>query len=735
MKKLYINILYHQHQPLYKDPVSGYYLLPWTRLHAIKDYYDMLIWVEKYENLKLNFNFVPSLLVQLEDYAKNAVDKHLELTLKHVNELTDDDKVYILKEFFNCNYQTMLFPYKRYLELYELRGKVTSDADLYRKIKYFNKQDWIDLRMWSNLVWFDPYWRRNDNEIKQLFDKEKNFTEEDVHLMVRKQREICSQIIKKAKQLQDENKIEISFSPFYHPILPLLCDPTKAKVSNPKIELPKGYLSLIEDADAQIRLGKEYYEKIFGSSPKGMWPSEGSVSEDIIPLLTKYGIQWCATDEEILKNSIYLSTGKYPQKEVIYKHYILNDKNNNKIYIFFRDREISDNIGFVYYRWNHKDAVKDIQHKLKSVYETVYNKNNNDNTFILSIILDGENCWEFYPEDGHLFLDEFYQMLTSTDFVETVLVSDFIKSNPNTESLQRLWPGSWINANYNIWIGHYEDNTGWEYLYKVRKFLTEYIQQHKEIPEEKINICWHEIYAAEGSDWYWWFGEEHYSSQQHVFDLLFRQHLKNIYLILQQEPPSFLDVPVKRYLKKHEYYHPSGFISPVIDGKISNYFEWSSAGKYEPVGTSMHQTTTVLKCIYFGFDLGNLYIRGDYDIKILHECKSQIIMTVYLLTTNNTTAEQISTVKFVLEKGIREYTFAAQGQQQNLDYVAIDKIIEIKIPFCLLKTYPGQTIRFFVTLERKSSDDKYHEIQRLPNEEFVTVEHPDKTYFKKFWTV
>lgn len=729
MKTLYIAILYHQHQPLYKDPVENYYYLPWVRLHAIKDYYDMLIWVEKYPELKLNFNFVPSLMIQLEDYAENAIDKHLELTLKPVSELTQEDKIYILKTFFNCNYATMVAPYKRYKELFEMRGGRVNDEELYRKIKYFNKQDWLDLQVWSNLVWFDPYWRKTDNEIKTLFNKERNFNEEDKHVMVKKQRWICGQILKKLKQLQDENKIEVSFSAFYHPILPLLCDPTKAKVSNSKIVLPKNAVPLTEDAEQQIVLGKQCYEEKLGCPVKGFWPSEGSVSDDIIPLLSKHGIKWFATDEEILKKSIYLQKKVYPPHEVIYKHYQVKTTNNQSIYVIFRDREISDNIGFVYYRWNYIDAVKDMENKLKYIYDKVYINNNND-VALVSIILDGENCWENYINDGEDFLNELYKMLTSNKLFKTVRISDFIDSYPTTESLTTLWPGSWINANYNIWIGHVEDNTAWEYLYKTRDFLKNYIITHPEIDPNIKNSCWQEIYIAEGSDWYWWFGEEHYTAQSDIFDYLFRKHLKNIYLLLNQSPPDYLDVPIKLSFKKVEFQLPSDFISPTIDGKLSSYFEWSQAGKWVPMYSSMHHTKTVISSLYFGFDLENLYIRLDYNKENVEEN-----LYVYIYIKTSKTEDNVYRIEFQLVQNNEKYNVISQNvTTQYCGNLKIDKIVELKIPFSLLNTVPKQQIDFFITIV-KVIHDKHYELERVPYEGCIEIFHPDKSYIKQYWTV
>ena len=727
MKKLYIAILYHQHQPMYKDPVKNFYYLPWVRLHTIKDYYDMLTWVERIPKLKLNFNFVPSLLVQIEDYAKGAMDKHLELTLKDVQYLTEEDKLYILKEFFNCNWHNMLYPYKRYKELLELRGHNMSEEELYRKIKYFRNNDWLDLKMWSNLVWFDPYWRETDKEIKQFFEKERNFTQEDIIKMVEKQRWICGQLINKLKQLQDEKKIEITFTPFYHPILPILCDPEKAKVSNPYISLPNNWIPLKEDAEMQLRLGKQYYEKLFGISPKGVWPAEGSVSEDIIPLLCNNDIKWFATDEEILMKSLYLYNQTLSRNK-IYQHYQLKSFGNKPIYVIFRDAEISNNIGFVYYKWNYKDAVKDIEKKLTFIYEEVYNKEKY-NTAIVPIILDGENCWEFYPNDGTEFLYEFYHMLTTNELFETVLISDYICTNPNAEMLPKLWPGSWIGANFNIWIGHFEDNTAWEYLYKTRGFLVNYINQNKEKAaslEEKINLCWEEIYIAEGSDWYWWFGDEHYTPQSNVFDSLFRQHLKNVYLILGEQPPSCLDIPIKVSNRKLEFVMPSNFISPKIDGINSSYYEWLFAGKYIPVDSAMHQTTRILKSLYFGFDLENFYFRLDYN-----EIEQANINICFYFIINGKKDYQL---QFDLKKYNREYTFIKDNIQQKFEYLYIDKIIELKLPLSLIEVVAQDEIKFFISVD-KVDNFTFNKIQRLPEDGFIVLNCPDHTYFKKFWVV
>lgn len=725
MKKIHIAILYHNHQPLYKDPLENFYHLPWVKFHATKDYYDMALWVEKYPALKLNFNFVPSLLLQLEDYSNGAKDKYSELTLKPSTQLTFEEKLFILKNFFNCNWETMVKPFRRYKELLELRGESSYEDELIRKVSYFSSKDWTDLQVWYNLVWFDPYWRKTDVEIKKLFEKGESFSQEDKEIIIKKQIWICGEIIKKYKQLQEENKIEISFSAFYHPILPLLINPQDAKVSSPQTLLPKNAISLKEDAEKQIEIAKEYYKEKFGIEPRGFWPSEGSVSNDLISLLKKFNIKWFATDEEILKKSLIQPKQDIPSN-ITYTHYKIDIE--NPIYVVFRDRKLSDNISFVYYKWRKEDAVKDIESHLINIYNLYKDKNF---PILVPIILDGENCWEFYQNDGEDFLDEFYNMLTSNEIFETVLISNYISKNPDVPILKSIWPGSWINANYNIWIGHPEDNNAWEYLYKTRKFLCDFLYNN-DVSENEKNLCWHEIYAAEGSDWFWWFGDEHYTSQSDLFDFLFRQHLKNIYKILKQSSPSYLDIPIKLNMIKDNIIFPSNFISPTIDGKITSYFEWISSGKYFQINFSQHRTTSLADTIFYGFDLENIYIRIDYSEKNIGEDITIDICFICDLHNHN----KICHVKIPFKKYTNRYEFIfPDGKKVEFkDNVMIDKIIEVKIPFSLLNTTSGQQIGFFVVFEKNFGYNTI-ELQRLPENGFVEITHPDEDFFKMFWTV
>jgi alpha-amylase/alpha-mannosidase (GH57 family) len=748
MKKLYVAILYHQHQPYYKDPVKNYYHFPWVRFHAIKDYYDIPAMTQKFDKLKLNINLVPSLIVQLEDYAfNNAVDKDLELTLKPVDKLTDEDKLYILEKFFRCNWDTMVYIYPRYKELLEKRGKYVTQEELLRKTKLYSNQDFLDLQVWFNLAWFDPMWRKEDEKLNELYKKQKGFTQEEKEFIIKKQREICGKILDLHKKLQEEKKIEVTTTPFYHPILPLLCDSSKAKISNPYTTLPKTIFSYPEDAKWHVEEAINCYKKHFGKNPTGLWPAEGSVSEDIIPILVDSGITWIATDEDILKNSlktdiknsnIDTQTVSFNDKRYLYKNYAVKHSSGKQLNIIFRDKEISDSIGFIYSKWNAKDAVKDIELKLTNIYNLVYaQQNDTTEDAIVSIILDGENCWEYYPNDGIDFLTEFYTMLTTNPIFETVLISDFLTSHKPHYVIKNLWPGSWINANYNIWIGHPEDNLAWEYLTKTRQFLINFINTHPEFDKNKLKLCWEEIYIAEGSDWYWWYGDEHYTPDNIEFDFLFRQHLKNVYIILNELPPEYLNLPIKGHLKKPEYILPTDLMSPVIDGKVTNYFEWLPAGKFAMRQFSaLHQTTNFVSQLFFGFDMKNLFLRIDYnpDLATKKDLGSNLYFNIYLQRQDDNDEKNFYQIKFSFIEPVKYELVYPDKTVQELNFIAKDKIIELSIPFSLINSLPGKSLKFYLTVN-KLVENNFYELERWPTHNYIELVQPDEHFAKHYWTI
>lgn len=599
-------ILWHMHQPFYKNLVSGRYEMPWVRLHGTKDYYDMVAILDNFPKIKQTFNLVPSLLEQIEEYAGGeAVDDHLELSQKDAAVLTNTDKSSILAHFFKANYATMIKPYKRFNELHKNKDKA---------LQSFDDQDWLDLQVWSNLTWIDPIFR-SENPIKSLFKKGRGFTEDDKKALLKFQQDIMARIIPKYKEVAQRGQVELSVTPYFHPILPLVYDTEIARQSVPQISLPEYRYNHPEDAEAQVLMAIDYFEKRFGFKPRGMWPSEGSVAEQIIPILAKAGIQWIATDEEILSLSLGRGVRGGGDDSIIssgelYKPYKLQ-VNGAEINIFFRDHALSDLIGFVYSRMDAEDAARDFINKLEAVDSNF--KRNNQSECMVCVALDGENAWEYFPDDGRKFLEAFYAALTNHPTIKSATCSEILGNNGQPTPLKKLHPGSWINHDFGIWIGHYEDNKAWDLLFEAREKLSEHHNDSK-IPDVDRKLALKEIYIAEGSDWCWWFGDEHNSPDNDRFDLLYRSHLINVYKLLGADVPPELYEPIRTdYIRSH-LIEPIDFIKPTLDGKITHYYEWASAGFFDcrKAGSTMHKADRRLNAIYYGYGKrGEVYMRLD----------------------------------------------------------------------------------------------------------------------------
>lgn len=597
--------LWHQHQPYYKDLRTGEYLLPWVRLHCVKDYLDMVEILTQFPRIRQTFNMVPSLLEQIADYARGAVsDTYLNLSLKNAAELSDKDKSSLLDLFFQANYDNMIVPYRRYNQLYKGRRSAGS----------WEEAEWRDLQTLFNLAWIDPSFRKS-GRLAELSRKGERFTEDEKIEILDIQKRIISDIIPRMREAADRGQIEISTTPYFHPIMPLLYDTDIAATAIPGIALPKERFRHPEDVDRQIALAVELHSNLFGRPPNGVWPSEGSVSEDIIPIVRKYGIRWMATDEEILANSLSVPCrGESPVSLIssgnLYRCYRFGGA-AGEIRFFFRDHGLSDNIGFVYSRWDPEKAADDFVGKLKAIGSNLKLKNI-DNP-IISVILDGENAWEYYKNDGRDFLEALYTKISNADWVETTTFSQYLDTNPGFAELDKIYPGSWINHNFAIWIGHSEDNKAWDLLFKARKDLVDFEKANPGFNPDKLKFAWREIYIAEGSDWCWWFGDDHVGPNNDDFDRLFRSHLANVYYLTDREPPPEFFSPIRSGFSMDYLTKPSDYISPKIDGILTHYYEWHQAGYYDcsKAGSTMHKAENIVSGIWFGFDPKNIYIRID----------------------------------------------------------------------------------------------------------------------------
>lgn len=727
---LSVAFLWHMHQPYYKDAKSGSYQVPWVRLHGLKDYYDMVAVLDRFPRIRQTFNLVPSLIEQIQDYAQNdSCDEHLLLTQKLAGDLTDVEKEKILSTFFTCSFRTMIYPHARYYQLYEKRGEVPEN--LKPRIREFSAQDFLDLQVWSNLVWIDPLFK-TDPLISCLFKKGRGFTEEEKGKLISKQTEILRKIIPKYKELQDKGQIEITFSPYFHPIMPLICDTNIARLALPRIQLPEERFSHPEDMEAQIDQGIKLYEKTFDRRPKGMWPSEGSVSEQIVPLVAKHGVRWIATDEDILFLS--LAAGKTEEiKEIrkdpaaLYKPYrvAVQDK---EVSVLFRHHMLSDLIGFVYSSWDAEEAASDFIRRLHRIRENIPKEDLAN--CIVSIILDGENCWEYYKGDGHDFLFALYTGLSEDKMLRTTTVSEFLQESDQPRKLSRLFAGSWINHNFRIWIGHPEDNLAWDLLKKTRDALVEFEKRTERDTQAQqiLEKAWKEIYIAEGSDWNWWYGDEHQAVGVEQFDRIFRSHLLYVYELIGQEPPEELYQPIKSKFISTYFLPPSGYLKPTIDGKRTHYYEWQQAGFFDPLkaGGAMHQVASLVSGIYFGSDESKIYLRVDTTVAKEEFDREGYALVIELLEPPRYKIS-VKEGKAVLFQRINEKEWTVVSSELGF---AFAKTLEVAIPMTLLQFTEKKEIWFRLIGERQGK-----EVERWPATDVIRFDLPSQKGEPIFWEV
>jgi len=612
MPALRVIVLWHQHQPYYKDLVTGQYRLPWVRLHALKDYYGMVKLLDEFPNVHQTFNLVPSLIVQIQDYvAGTAHDPFLQVAAKPAKDLTPDERRFALQYLFQANPVNMIGRYPRYRELWErFRGAGDSPE---RAEKYFQPQDFTDLQTLSQIAWFDEFFLE-DPGIAALIKKGHGFSLEDQALVIARERTLLGKVLPAHAAAAQQGRIEISTSPFYHPILPLVCDTNMGGVSTPGLPLPQNRFRHPEDAREQLRRGLDLHQRVFGVRPVGVWPSEGSVSEEVVSIAQSLGVKWMATDEGVLGRSVGINFGRdgdgrpSPQgAEKLYTIYRF-ESGSIEMHLVFRDHTISDLVGFVYSGMPAQDAANHLIHNIKHAAQPILNQGRDA---VVSIILDGENAWEYYPRSGREFLRRFYDSLQREPGVEAVTVSEAITRHRDFGKLKSLVPGSWINANFNVWIGAPEDNRSWDYLYHARNL---YATAAPRASEEQRKLALEELFIAEGSDWNWWYGPEHHSANDREFDELYRKHLSNVYQALGATPPDYLAQAIGGAETRPEFTPQTSYIHPHITGDMVRYFEWMGAATYtaDHRAGSMHGKQFLVDSVYAGIDENNVYGRLDF---------------------------------------------------------------------------------------------------------------------------
>jgi alpha-amylase/alpha-mannosidase (GH57 family) len=673
MSQIYLCFLWHMHQPFYKDLVTGQYHLPWTRLHALKDYYGMVHLLEEFPNVHQTFNLVPSMMVQVAEYADgNARDPFLECASKSAESLTDAERDLILDHFFHAQPERMIGRFPRYAELYEAHRAQKDSA--YTKWA-FAAQEFRDLQILSQIAWFDEEFLQNDPVVRELIRKGRNFDLADQALMLEKQREILGLVIPAYHRAASSGQIEISTTPYYHPILPLLCDSDIAAISHPGVTLPRRF-RYPQDAGRQLRMARDYIAAEFKSTPVGLWPSEGSVSDEAFRLAVEAGFQWAATDSGVLDRTL----GRPSGVEGLYRPYRWTQK-GSEIRVIFRDHYLSDLIGFVYSRMEAPEAAKDFLARIRENCRPILSGGQDA---LVPIILDGENAWEYYYQNGRPFLRELYQRISEAPDMAALTVSEAltrIKADP----LDHIFPGSWISANFDVWIGAEEDNQAWEWLLETR----EAFEAAQGLTEENRRLALEELLIAEGSDWCWWYGPEHDSANRPDFDRLYRSHLANVYRALGQHPPDKLSRPILKVAAQEFRQAPTGLIHPAIDGEVTTYFEWLGAGLYraDPRSGAMHGRQFPIREVHYGTDGLSVYLRLDFDTRIDALAGGAELRVRFLVGGG---AEPVA-VAVKIENG------AATSTPKEVK-AALAQLLEIEVPFRVIGVEAGVALQFSISL-------------------------------------
>ncbi len=587
--QLYVNLIWHQHQPLYPKDADGVVSRPWVRVHATKDYYDMAAMVADYDGLNVTFNLTPVLLLQLEDILDGARDLYWVKTEIPADQLGDEDKDFILARFFDIN-PRIIDRFPRYRELRDLRDAGTE----------YTTEDWRDLQLLWNLGWTDPRFLAEE-PLAGLVAKGRDFTEEDKATVLGVHLEIVGKVVDVHTRLWDEGVIEVTTTPLAHPILPLIGDTDQALFGDPSAIMPSNRFREVNDAVDQVTRGLDEAERLLGRRPSGMWPGEGSVSQLVTPIWANNGVTWVATGEHVLGETLGIgsftrdSNGTVEAADVLYRPYAAQHSRVPQLPMFFRDVELADRIGFEYSGSSAGAAADDFMGRLANIRDQL-DAVGYDGLRVVTIVVDGENAWENYDNDGIDFLDALYTGLTTTDWVTTATPSQLIEAFPDAfEPLPEVFPASWFQPNFQTWIGEGEEAKAWDYLWEVRDDLR---RAEASVDAATYAAAYESMLFAEGSDWFWWYGSDQDSGDDGYFDTAYRELLGQVYDALGRARPPFIRVPIIPYPSVEPDRTPDALVEIPI-GRFDDD-AWAQGGLYDG-GYPLS----------WAFDTENLYLRID----------------------------------------------------------------------------------------------------------------------------
>jgi alpha-amylase/alpha-mannosidase (GH57 family) len=691
-ESLSVCFLWHFHQPQYQDLTSETALLPWARLQCARNYAMMLGLLEEQPAAHVTINVTPVLAAQLDSYVHGrSSDEWLELASTPVTKLGMDQRMRLIALFFDVNRERIIDPDARYAELYRLRNEPP---------RSWSEQELRDLQCKFTLAWTCRGDLQAGLVAPVLLAKSRDYTEDDRTVLVQAQQELVRDFLPRLGRLAASGQVELATSPYAHPILPLLIDTDTARMVQ-DTPLPHPAFCHPEDALQQLQLGKQYVEQLLQLPISGCWPSEGSVSQDTVAEIARAGFSWTATDEEILLREL---PGE--PRSVLYRPYRAQTTAGD-ITLIFRDRALSDAIGFQYTSMTTDDAVSEFIKRVRTVRDSL------DRPGMLSIIMDGENAWEFYPGGGVPFLRALYTALANESDVRLMTVSEALKG-VSASDMPAFRPGSWIDGNFRVWIGEEEDNKAWQYLRATREDWGRFDPAEQE--RSRMSLL-----AAEGSDWNWWYGRDRTSQTAAQFDDLYRRHLANVYTQAGKQIPDHLLVPIHDGGPTTIPILPVGLVSPRIDGGPPRYLDWASARHVRPDsgGGAMNSGAPVVTSMRIGYSLSDMYLLMRFAP---HAAAARDLRVEVHFTSPGGTTRAV----------IRRYNGEAEASIEPSGPMtwALAETLQIQLPFETLRARRGDTVTFTVVVLGEG-----RLMSAIPARGVMSIELPADDYELQHWEV
>jgi len=653
-RALRLFFLWHFHQPWYVEFGAASARLPWVRLHALKDYVDLPGLLAEEPRVPHAANLVPSLLDQLDLLSNGGSDLFRDAARTPVADWDGKTIEFVVAGFFSVHPRRMaLFP--RYQELLSRRDRLRAD-------------ELRDLVVLFHLAWCGETLLK-DPLVARLRKRGRRFSEAEKTALLDRQDAFVKEVLPAWRKAFASGHVEAATSPYHHPILPLLVDSDAGRDAVPHLPLPSPPFRHREDARDQIARGQATFERHFGFRPAGMWPPEGAISTPVLRELHRAGVGWVASDEDVLLQSLGAATREFgpgDKARTVFRPYRLASEDSPAL--FFRDRLLSDRIGFSYATWNADEAAEDFVARLRSIRDAAPEAD-----LVVPVILDGENAWETYPQNGAPFLRALTAALAAASDLEVTTPSRVLLDTEPI-ALDGVVAGSWIGADLTTWIGAPAKNRAWTLLTTAREALA------------KEPAAREALHAAEASDWFWWFGDDHTSAEDPVFDELFRSHLAAAYLAAGREVPAELGKPVEERKSDVVLVKP---VQPTIDGARPDYFEWLGAGRATTHAKgAMARGVGELKEVFFSASAegSTLYFRVDAAVR------SRLAGKRVKLEIDGSKA--------------RILTLAAGVRKVGGVTIGVDRIIEIAVP---ARESP---VSFRIAL----LDEKGRELDAIPHE-------------------